>query len=83
MRSRTRAVPVSLGTPWGGCLMSGLPALLIAIDDVMKRVAPAPVTESMREPGYPERLTGGWASSCLPAGPSTSIRARPPSARSC
>jgi len=39
--------------------MSGLPALFLAVDGVMKLAAPAPVTESMLELGYPDRLTAG------------------------
>ncbi len=59
MQSSSQTVPVSRGTPWIGRVMSGLPALFLAVDGMMKLAKPAPVVESMRELGYPERLTVG------------------------
>lgn len=54
-----QSIPVTLGTPLVGRVISGLAALFVIMDGVVKLIAPQPVVDSMHELGYPERLTAG------------------------
>ncbi len=49
----------SKATRWTGYILSGLPALFLAFDGVMKLVKPAPVVEATNQLGYPESVLGG------------------------
>ena len=59
MQSRVQSIPVSLGKPLGGRIVSGLAAVFIAIDGAMKLATPEPVVDAMAELGYPDRLSVG------------------------
>lgn len=59
MQSRMQSVPVSLGTPLVGRVISGLAVVFLAVDGIMKLATPEPVVEAMAELGYPERLSVG------------------------
>lgn len=59
MQSRMQSIPVSLGAPLAGRIISGLAALFVAVDGIMKLATPEPVVEGMAELGYPDRLTVG------------------------
>ena len=59
MQSRVQSIPVALGKPLAGRIVSGLAAIFIAIDGVMKLATPEPVVEAMAELGYPDRLSVG------------------------
>lgn len=48
--------PTSKKMLWTGRIMSGLPALLLLVDGVMKLVKPAPVVETTMKLGYPENV---------------------------
>ena len=49
-------VPVSPKMLWAGRIASGLPALFLLVDGVMKLVKPAPVVEGTIRLGYPESV---------------------------
>ena len=53
MESNTQT-PLSNGRLWGGRIMSGLPALFLLIDGVMKLFKPAVVVEATVKLGYAE-----------------------------
>ena len=59
MQSRVQSISISLGKPLAGRIVSGLAALFLAVDGVMKLATPEPVVEAMAELGYPDRLTVG------------------------
>jgi hypothetical protein len=54
-----QSVPVTLNATLAGKVVSGLAALFVAIDGIMKLARPEQVTEAMAELGYPDRLTAG------------------------
>ena len=63
---------------WGGRIMSGLPALFLLMDGIMKLVKPAAVVEGTVKLGYPESVIVGLglvllASSLLYLVPRTAI----------
>ena len=49
-------VPVSKKQIWSGRILSGLPALFLLMDGVMKLIKPAPVVEGTVKLGYPESV---------------------------
>jgi hypothetical protein len=59
MSSGTYAAPSTVGTVWLGRAMSGLAALFVLVDGVMKVIQPSQVVESMAELGFSERATMG------------------------
>jgi len=54
-----QTTPVSKGSLWAGRILSGLVALLLVMDAVMKLVRPAPVVEATARLGYPESVIFG------------------------
>lgn len=48
--------PVSKMLLWTGRIVSGLPALFLLVDGIMKLVKPAPVVEVTVKLGYPENV---------------------------
>jgi hypothetical protein len=50
---------VSFSAPLAGRILTGLAALFLIMDGVMKLAKPEPVVDSMIELGYPVRLTVG------------------------
>jgi hypothetical protein len=54
MQSDNLTVLVSPKVLWAGWIMSGLPALFLLVDAIMKLVKPAPVVEATVRLGYPE-----------------------------
>jgi hypothetical protein len=56
MQTDTQTVPVSKGRLWAGRIISGLAALFLLLDGVMKLVKPAPVVEATVKLGYPESV---------------------------
>jgi hypothetical protein len=54
MKSDNQAVTVSTKVLWAGWIMSGLPALFLLVDAIMKLVKPVPVVEATVRLGYPE-----------------------------
>ncbi len=48
--------PVSKKNRWSGRIMSGLPALFLLVDGIMKLVKPAPVVEATVNLGYPQSV---------------------------
>lgn len=74
----TRLAPISKGRLWAGRIVSGLPALFLLVDGVMKLVKPAPVVEGTIRLGYPESVIVGLgvvliASTVLYMIPTTSV----------
>ena len=59
MQARMQSIPVSLGAPLAGRVISGLAALFVVVDGVMKLATPEPVVEAMARLGYPDRLSVG------------------------
>jgi hypothetical protein len=59
MQPGNQTVPVSKKMLWTGRIMSGLPALFLLFDGVMKLVKPAPVVEATVQLGYPESVILG------------------------
>jgi len=59
MQARIQSGPLSFGAPLAGRIVSGLAALFVAVDGVMKLATPEPVVEAMAELGYPDRMTVG------------------------
>jgi hypothetical protein len=56
MQAMHQTVPVSQKTRWGGRIMSGLPALFLLVDGVMKLVKPTPVVEGTLRYGFSESV---------------------------
>ena len=54
MQSDTRIPPISTKRLWAGRIISGLPALLLLLDAVMKFIKPAPVVQETVRLGYAE-----------------------------
>jgi hypothetical protein len=54
-----QSLPVSESAPLVGRILTGLAALFLVVDGVMKLAKPAAVVDSMVELGYPVRLTEG------------------------
>jgi hypothetical protein len=54
-----QSLPVSLNAALAGRILTGLAALFLAMDGIMKLAKPEPVVDSMIELGYPVRLTVG------------------------
>ena len=50
---------ISKGQLWAGRIISGLPALLLLVDAIMKFIKPAPVVDTTVKLGYPESLIVG------------------------
>jgi DoxX-like family len=48
--------PLSSTHPWAGRIMSGLPALFLLIDGIMKLFKPPVVVQATVELGYPESV---------------------------
>lgn len=48
--------PVSKGRLWAGRIISGLPALFLLVDAVMKFIKPAPVVDGTVKLGYSESV---------------------------
>lgn len=57
--SISQIAPVSKGSLWAGRIVSGLAALLLLLDAIMKLVKPAPVVEATVRLGYPEGVIFG------------------------
>ena len=56
MPSDNHVVPVSNTMRWTGLLMSGLPALFLLVDGVMKLFKPAVVVDTTVQLGFPEAV---------------------------
>lgn len=56
MESVTQTAPISKKTLWAGRIVSGLPALFLLVDAVMKLIKPAPVVEGTVQLGYSESV---------------------------
>jgi hypothetical protein len=56
MQSDSQTAPISNKTLWAGRIISGLPALFLLVDGVMKLVKPAPVIEATVRLGYSENV---------------------------
>jgi hypothetical protein len=54
-----QSLPVSLSASLAGRILSGVAALFLIMDGVLKLAKPAAVVDSMIELGYPVRLTEG------------------------
>ena len=59
MQARMQSRPTALSKPLAGWIISGLAAVFIAIDGIMKLATPKPVVEAMAKLGYPDRLAVG------------------------
>lgn len=59
MESDTQTAPVSKKTLWIGRVISGLPALFLLMDGVMKLFKPVVVVEKTVQLGYPENTIIG------------------------
>ena len=78
MSSDNQTPSISKGRLWAGRIVSGLPALFLLVDAIMKFVKPAPVVEETVRLGYPESVIIGLgavllASTILYLIPKTSI----------
>ena len=56
MSSEMHAAPVSTGARWAGWVLSGLPALFLLLDGVMKLFKPPVVVETTVKLGYAEEV---------------------------
>ena len=56
MESNIQTAPVSKKTLWAGRIISGLLALFLVFDSVLKFAKPAPVVEGTIKLGYPESV---------------------------
>lgn len=56
MSSNIETAPVSAKRLWAGRIASGLPALFLIVDGVMKLAKPAPVVEGTVQLGYSETV---------------------------
>jgi len=56
MQSDTQTAPNSKTALWAGRIISGLPALFLLVDAIMKLVKPVPVVEATVKLGYPESV---------------------------
>jgi len=56
MQAMIQTVPFSQKTLWAGRIVSGLPALFLLVDGVMKLVKPAPVVEGTLRYGFSESV---------------------------
>jgi hypothetical protein len=59
MQARMQSLPVSLNATLAGRLLTGMAALFLAMDGILKLAKSEPVVDSMIELGYPVRLTVG------------------------
>jgi hypothetical protein len=59
MQVVTQLVPVSKPMLWTGRVLSGIPALFLFVDGIMKLVKPAAVVEATVRLGYPESVIFG------------------------
>jgi hypothetical protein len=59
MQTSTQTAPLSKTRLWAGRILSGLPALFLLLDGVMKLIKPAPVVEGTVRLGYPESVILG------------------------
>lgn len=56
MEVSNQSAPVSKSRLWAGRIISGLPALFLLADGIMKLVKPAPVVEATVKLGYSENV---------------------------
>ena len=56
MQAMIQTVPISQKALWAGRIVSGLPALFLLVDGVMKLVKPAPVVEGTLRYGFSESV---------------------------
>src|SRR5262249_39878292 len=56
MLSVAQTAPISKKTPWAGYIISGLPALFLLFDAVLKFIKPAEVVEGTTQLGYSESV---------------------------
>jgi len=56
MQVGNQTASVSKGRLWAGRIISGLPALFLLVDGIMKLVKPAPVVEATVHLGYSENV---------------------------
>jgi hypothetical protein len=54
MQADTQTPPVSKAMRWTGYVLSGLPALFLLVDGVMKLIKPEQVVKATVDLGYPE-----------------------------
>jgi hypothetical protein len=59
MNDNNRTAPISKGRLWTGRIMSGLPALFLIMDGVMKLLKPDFVVKATVQLGYPENAIFG------------------------
>lgn len=59
MQTMTLTAPTSKGSLWTGRTLTGLSALFLLMDGVMKLFKPAPVVEAMAKLGYPDSAAVG------------------------
>jgi hypothetical protein len=59
MSSNNHTSSVSKGRLWAGRIISGLPALFLLVDAIMKFIKPAPVVQETLRLGYPESVIIG------------------------
>jgi hypothetical protein len=59
MQMDTPTAPSSKAMVWTGRIISGIPALFLLVDGVMKLVKPKPVVEATVQLGYPESVIVG------------------------
>ena len=65
--SSNQSGSVSKGRLWAGRIISGLPALFLLVDAIMKFVKPAPVVAETVRLGYPESVIIGLGAVLLPS----------------
>ena len=56
MQPDNESAPISKKRLWAGRIVSGLPALFLLVDGVMKLIKPAPVVEGTVKLGYSENV---------------------------
>ena len=56
MQAMIHTAPISHKTLWAGRIVSGLPALFLLVDGVMKLIKPAPVVEGPLRYGFSESV---------------------------
>lgn len=56
MESNIQTAPLSKKRLWAGRIISGLPAMFLLMDGIMKLVKPAPVVEATVKLGYSENV---------------------------
>ena len=56
MQSETQVASLSRGRLWLGRSLSGIPALFLLVDAIMKLIKPAPIVDATVGLGYPESV---------------------------